>query len=103
MPIVDVPMSMRHGSQSRTQCLDAIGEAAFTALSEGARDRRPVSGLTHNFYRYPARFSPHFIAAAIKHFSNPGDLICDPYMGGGTAVVEAIAAGRRVIGNDLNS
>lgn len=66
-------------------------------------DKKPVSGWTHNFYRYPARFSPRFAAAAIKCFSNPGELILDPYMGGGTAVVEGVAAGRTVVGNDLNS
>ncbi len=76
---------------------------AFTALAEAAMDRKPVTGWTHNFYRYPARFSPSFAAAAIESFSSPGELVLDPYMGGGTAVVEAMAAGRHVVGNDLNS
>jgi hypothetical protein len=74
-----------------------------SVLTEAALDRRPVAGWTHNFYRYPARFSPRFAAAAIECFSRPSDLILDPYMGGGTAVVEGLAAGRNVIGNDLNS
>lgn len=78
-------------------------DAAFRALGEAALDGRPVSGWTHNFYRYPARFSPHFAAAAITEFSRPGDWVLDPYMGGGTAVVEGMVAGRRMIGNDLNS
>jgi DNA modification methylase len=76
---------------------------AFVALAEAAMDRKPVTGWTHNFYRYPARFSPRFAAAAIDSFSGPGELVLDPYMGGGTAVVEAVAAGRHVVGNDLNS
>ena len=80
-----------------------LGSAAFAALAEAAADRQPVSGSTHNFYRYPARFSPRFAAAAIEQFSRPGELVADPYMGGGTAVVEGVAAGRHVIGNDLNS
>src|SRR5437764_15353798 len=79
------------------------GQAAFSILADAALDRQPVSGWTHNFYRYPARFSPRFAAAAIQCFSKPSELILDPYMGGGTAVVESIAAGRRVVGNDLNS
>lgn len=66
-------------------------------------DHKPVAGLTHNFYRYPARFSPRFAASAIAHFSAPGDLVLDPYMGGGTTVVEGMAVGRRMVGNDLNS
>jgi hypothetical protein len=34
-----------------------------------------VSGLTHDFYRYPARFSPLFARAAIEAFSKPGDTL----------------------------
>jgi DNA modification methylase len=77
--------------------------AAVATLTAAALDRRPVSGWTHNYYRYPARFSPRFAATAIEEFSNPGDIVLDPYMGGGTAIVEGLAAGRYVIGNDLNS
>jgi DNA modification methylase len=72
-------------------------------LTKSALDKKPVSGLTHNFYRYPARFSPSFASSAIQLFSKHGDLILDPYMGGGTTVIEAMIAGRRVIGVDLNS
>lgn len=75
----------------------------FAALAEAARDRTPVTGWTHSFYRYPARFSPRFAAAAIAGFSAPGEVVLDPYMGGGTAIVEALVAGRKAIGNDLNS
>jgi DNA modification methylase len=75
----------------------------YRELANAAQDWRPVSGWTHTFYRYPARFSPTFAAAAIANFSEPGQLVADPYMGGGTTVVEALAAGRDVIGNDLNA
>src|SRR5258708_2124054 len=86
----------------RKQASD-IGLSDLSALAEAAMDRKPVAGWTHNFYRYPARFSPRFAAAAIESFSKPLELILDPYMGGGTAVVEGVAAGRNVVGNDLNS
>jgi hypothetical protein len=76
---------------------------ALEGLRSAAMDAAPIRGLTHNFYRYPARFSPAFAAAAIEQFSSPGDLVLDPYMGGGTSVVEGIVAGRDVVGNDLNS
>lgn len=73
------------------------------AIRRAAVDSRPVSGATHGFYRYPARFSPQFAAAAIEAFSNRGDLIVDPFMGGGTAIVEATRLGRRAIGTDVNA
>ncbi len=77
--------------------------AAFDELRRAALDVKPISGLTHRFYRYPARFSPMFAAAAIEQFSMPGDLVFDPQMGGATAIVEAIRLGRRAVGCDVNS
>ncbi len=62
-----------------------------------------VSGLTHNFYRYPARFSPKFARGVIEAFSQPGDVICDPFMGGATSLVEARALGRHGVGCDISS
>lgn len=66
------------------------------------RDTAPVSGLTHNFYRYPARFSPRFVNAAIQAFSKPGDWVMDPFAGGGTTLVEALATGRNALGIDIS-
>lgn len=77
--------------------------AVRASLRVAALDRSPVCGLTHRFYRYPARFSPAFARTAIELFSAPGQLVVDPYMGGGTTVVEALACGRDVVGNDINS
>ena len=76
---------------------------AFQKLRVGAKDQSPVSGLTHQHYKYPARFSPSFVASAIDVFSKPNDLVLDPYMGGGTTIIEALASKRRVIGCDVNS
>lgn len=75
----------------------------FAKLVEAARDKSRVSGLTHNFYRYPARFSPKFVRRVIEQFTEPGDLIFDPFMGGGTTIVEAISLGRSAIGTDISS
>jgi hypothetical protein len=75
-------------------------QAAFIAA---ARDSRPVRGLTHDFYKYPARFSPVFARSAIELFTKPGDLILDPHVGGGTTLVEARAAGREGLGIDISS
>jgi hypothetical protein len=65
--------------------------------------QQPVGGLTHNFYRYPARFSPQFARAAIEAFSRPGDGVLDPFMGGATTLVEARALGRHAAGSDINA
>src|SRR6267142_4237218 len=67
------------------------------------RSTEPVSGYTHTFYRYPARFSPLFARMAIETFTSPGDVVLDPFMGGGTSLVEAQALGRRGVGSDVSS
>jgi hypothetical protein len=71
-------------------------------LRKAVCDDSPVAGLTHAFYRYPARFSPQFARAAIAEYTEPGDLVFDPFMGGGTTLVEAKVAGRRSIGSDIS-
>ena len=71
-------------------------------LARAFHSTRRVEGLTHRFYRYPARFSPTFVQHVISELSQPGDTILDPFMGGGTTIVEALAAGRRAVGIDIN-
>ena len=39
----------------------------------------------------------------IVNLAKPGDLVLDPFMGGGTTVIEALATGRRAIGLDINA
>jgi hypothetical protein len=73
------------------------------AMIEAARDPTPVSGLTHNYYRYPARFSPIFVRAVIDAFTAPGDVVLDPFVGGGTTLVEAVARGRHGVGVDIST
>ncbi len=74
----------------------------LVALREAALNIDPVAGYTHRLYRYPARFSPHLASAAIRLFSKPGQLVLDPFSGGGTTAVEAVATGRSVVGTDVS-
>lgn len=69
----------------------ALGTTAYT------------SGTTHNFYHYPARFHPDVAREIISSFSDPGSWILDPFMGGGTGVIEGLTLGRKVVGIDINS
>lgn len=86
---------LRTNSDSAVEGLASVRRAAL--------DQQPIAGLTHRFYRYPARFSPIFARACIEAFSEPGQVVLDPYMGGGTTVLEAMVTGRRAIGSDINS
>jgi hypothetical protein len=91
------------GSIAKPEYLRTRNAGASAELLAAIAAKDPVSGHTHNFYRYPARFSPLFVREVIRQYSRPGEVILDPFMGGGTAIVEALAMGRKVIGVDLNT
>src|SRR5688572_5448436 len=89
---------MRKGKRRETSTLAMGGLSEGHGLSRllaAIEDPKRVSCLTHTFYRYPARFSPIFARAAIEAFTSPGDLVLDPFMGGGTTLVEASSIGRQ--------
>jgi hypothetical protein len=90
---------MKTSPETRGSCV-AID---YHAIIEAIQTPSPVSGLTHSFYRYPARFSPKFAEAAITLFTKPSETVYDPFMGGGTTLVEAMRLGRKGIGTDVNS
>ncbi len=71
-------------------------------LLDAIASSEPINGLTHGFYRYPARFAPIFARAVIETFSRPGDVVLDPFTGSGTSLVEATVLGRKAVGVDLN-
>ncbi len=81
---------------------DGVNDMDFHSLIEAINYRGIVSGLTHDFYRYPARFSPLFARAAIELFTKPGDAVLDPFAGGCTSVVESLATGRHAVGADIS-
>ena len=71
-------------------------------LIESFHDSERVRDPIHNLYRYPARFSPRFVSQVIQSLSSPGDLVVDPFLGGGTTAIESRLAGRRFIGCDIS-
>ena len=59
----------------------------FKDIIRAAKDQSIVKGLTHRFYTYPAGFSPKFVSSAIENLTKKGDVVLDPFMGGGTSIV----------------
>lgn len=83
-----------------SEALIAVKEAALDQSYASMGSRRIAS--VHEFYRYPARFPPAFSRAAIEAFSALGDYVLDPFVGGGTSLVEARHLGRGAIGADVS-
>lgn len=62
----------------------------------------PFDRLTHYLFRYPAKFHPPVARALIEQYSDPGELILDPFCGSGTLLVEAMTLGRNAVGSDID-
>jgi DNA modification methylase len=58
--------------------------------------------LAHELHPYPAKFIPQIPANLISALSLRGELVWDPFGGSGTAALEALLLGRRVISSDVN-
>ncbi|MBO4502821.1 MAG: site-specific DNA-methyltransferase [Candidatus Methanomethylophilus sp.] len=53
--------------------------------------------------KHPAVFPERLAADHILSWSNPGELVYDPFMGSGTVAVAALNNGRRYIGSEISS
>jgi hypothetical protein len=73
--------------------VEALAEA-LTAASYSY-----CSGGTHGFYHYPARFAPPIARAVIEEFSSGNEVVLDPFLGGGTTLIEHGFRARRTAGS----
>jgi DNA modification methylase len=55
-----------------------------------------------SYHWYPARFVPQLAGILINYFSEPYEIILDPFCGSGTTLVEAYKFGRLGVGVELN-
>lgn len=58
--------------------------------------------LTHSVHPWPARMHPLLVRQLLSGLASPGMRVLDPFMGGGTTLVEAQRLGLQVGGVDLN-
>lgn len=100
----DLPIGHLRRSSGKSITSDSSHNAVLIDdhILDAFYNQQNISGFTHDFYRYPACFSPAFVRAIIEQYTEPGSLILDPFVGGGTTLVESNAAGRDAIGLDLN-
>ena len=64
--------------------------------------RKETSYATHGYHRYPAKFIPQLARRCIEEYSDEDEIVCDPFMGCGTTLVEALISRRKAVGVDIN-
>jgi DNA modification methylase len=57
---------------------------------------------SHNLHAFAAKFPPQLPRLFIRELTRPGEVVLDPMVGSGTAIVEAVLAGRHAVGVDLD-
>ncbi len=70
------------------------------AFSEAKR--ADTTYITHGYHRYPAKFIPQLARRLIERYSEPSDMVLDPFCGCGTTLVESAVAKRYSYGSDIN-
>ena len=62
----------------------------------------PLSSRKATEKSHACPFSEKLTVNVIKAFTEPGDLVCDPYSGSGTTAAVAYALGRNFVGSELD-
>ncbi|MBT9168334.1 MAG: hypothetical protein DDT19_01679 [Syntrophomonadaceae bacterium] len=65
--------------------------------------RSQTTAFTHDYHRYPAKFIPQIVRKLIEDYAPSGtQIVCDPFGGCGTTLVEAKLLGHKSVGFDIN-
>ena len=96
----------KKGYASKRSFMDACHEQAYVlAKGQPKRPPNPISDVQDWTYSgnrsHPTEKSVDNLKALVEAFSEPGDLICDPFSGSGSTSVAAALAGRRYLGIEL--
>ena len=83
-------------------------KAIFQQLAEDSSwvfedlTQKDTSYATHGFHKYPAKFIPQLARRCIEENTDSNDVVCDPFMGCGTTLIESLVSGRKAVGVDIN-
>lgn len=58
--------------------------------------------MSHSYHRYPAKFIPQLVDKLVSQYTKEGEIVCDPFGGCGTTLVQSKVSGRKSIGFDIN-
>lgn len=94
---VNLPGSLVSLSQGIVNAREPIRHEFVTTVE--ARPHTPV----YKMHKYYARRPWNVFSEIILNYSLPGDIVLDPFCGGGTTVFESLKLRRKAVGVDINS
>jgi SAM-dependent methyltransferase len=103
-PVAPLPPRQRRAFSTVGGAVETGGDPADAAVLGKLWKVDPglARALTHGFHSYAGRMHPSIARGAIAAWSQPGDVVVDPFCGSGTVLVEAMGAGRVAIGVDAS-
>jgi len=92
---------------ARKQAMLAREELAFvqdSPIDHSVSYKTRVRGAARHFGFFPffAKKPWPVVQEYIKHYTAPGDVVCDPFAGTGVTAVEALVLGRKAVAIDIN-
>ena len=96
-------LKQRRSASQKHMSSESFGEQGKLML-EALRipeNARNLYDVTHGFHPYPGRFHPDLPKLLLKQFP-AGSKVFDPFMGGGTVLLEGLLWQHQVLGNDLS-
>jgi site-specific DNA-methyltransferase (adenine-specific) len=90
----------KDGSQRTDRVLKRLGKAT---RSTKVKSNVWVHSIPNGSYGHPAQFPESLARDHIISWSNPGDLVYDPFMGSGTTAKMAYQLDRKFIGSEISS
>jgi DNA methylase len=98
-PSVELPLPNTKPSFSRTERRRVLEGLVVGDLDFKGHDS---SSAAHNLHALAAKFPAQLPRVFIEGLTSPGEIVLDPMMGSGTALLEAYLLDRQAIGCDLD-
>jgi len=96
-------LKQRRSASQKNMSSDSFGVHGKIMLEalQIPENRRSIYSVTHGFHPYPGRFHPDLPKTLLKQYP-AGIKVFDPFMGGGTVLLEGLLRQHQVMGNDLS-
>src|SRR5918911_5774729 len=94
MPVPIIKSRLPHTERRRILAELLVGDLNFKSQDS--------SYASHNLHAFAAKFPPQLPRLFIAGLTLPGEVVLDPMMGSGTALLEAYLLDRQAIGFDLD-